>query len=107
LRTRSSRGSTVQQQALRRPDLDDAYAIQLEPRFHLRHAWLRKQTRSTLQPAQFLQSKTQGTRSTKSLSILLNQVKELTMEYLILVGVVAMMALYTAIIVGCSKQPEW
>jgi hypothetical protein len=29
------------------------------------------------------------------------------MEYLILVGVVAMMALYTAIIVGCSKQPEW
>jgi hypothetical protein len=29
------------------------------------------------------------------------------MEYLILVGVVAMMALYAAIIVGCLKQPEW
>jgi hypothetical protein len=59
------------------------------------------------QSAQFLQSKTQGTRSTKSLLILLKQVKELTMEYLILVGVVAMMALYAAIIVGCLKQPEW
>lgn len=29
------------------------------------------------------------------------------MEYLILVGVVAMMALYAAIIVGCLEQPEW
>jgi hypothetical protein len=56
---------------------------------------------------QFLQSKRQGTRSTKFLLTLLKQEKELTMEYLILVGVVAMMALYAAIIVGCSKQPEW
>jgi hypothetical protein len=29
------------------------------------------------------------------------------MEYLILVAVVAMIALYTLIIVGCLKQPEW
>jgi hypothetical protein len=29
------------------------------------------------------------------------------MEYLILLGVVAMVALYALIIVGCLKQPEW
>jgi hypothetical protein len=29
------------------------------------------------------------------------------MEYLILVAVVSMMALYAVIIVGCFKQPEW
>lgn len=29
------------------------------------------------------------------------------MEYLILLGVVLMMALYALIIVGCMKQPEW
>jgi hypothetical protein len=29
------------------------------------------------------------------------------MEYLILVGVVAMVALYALIIIGCLKQPEW
>jgi len=29
------------------------------------------------------------------------------MEYLILVGVVSMMALYALIIFGCLKQPEW
>jgi hypothetical protein len=29
------------------------------------------------------------------------------MEYVILVAVVSMMALYALIIVGCSKQPEW
>jgi hypothetical protein len=29
------------------------------------------------------------------------------MQYLVLVGVVAMMALYALIIVGCLKQPEW
>jgi len=29
------------------------------------------------------------------------------MEYLILVGVVAMMSLYAFIIIGCLKQPEW
>jgi len=34
-------------------------------------------------------------------------IKELTMEYLILVAVVSMMALYALIIVGCLKQPEW
>jgi hypothetical protein len=33
--------------------------------------------------------------------------KEQSMEYLILVAVVAMMALYALIIVGCLKQPEW
>ena len=29
------------------------------------------------------------------------------MDYLILVAVVSMIALYTLIIVGCLKQPEW
>ena len=29
------------------------------------------------------------------------------MEYLILVAVVSMMALYALIIVGCLKQSEW
>jgi hypothetical protein len=29
------------------------------------------------------------------------------MEYLILVAVLTMMALYALIIVGCVKQPEW
>jgi hypothetical protein len=57
--------------------------------------------------AQFLQSKRQGTRSTKSVLTVLKRVREISMEYLIFIGVVAMMALYAAIIVGCSKQPEW
>jgi hypothetical protein len=34
-------------------------------------------------------------------------IKEESMEYLILVAVVAIMALYASIIVGCLKQPEW
>jgi hypothetical protein len=34
-----------------------------------------------------------------------NEVNE--MEYLIVIGVVAMMALYVVIIAGCLKQPEW
>ena len=38
---------------------------------------------------------------------LLKPVKEQSMEYLILVAVVGMMALYALIIVGCLKQPEW
>jgi hypothetical protein len=29
------------------------------------------------------------------------------MEYLILLAVVSMMALYALIVVGCLKQPEW
>jgi hypothetical protein len=29
------------------------------------------------------------------------------MEYLILVAVVAVMALYALIVVGCWRQPEW
>ena len=29
------------------------------------------------------------------------------MEYLIVIGVVGVMALYAVIIVGCFKQPEW
>ena len=29
------------------------------------------------------------------------------MQYLILVAVVSIMALYALIIVGCLKQPEW
>jgi hypothetical protein len=38
---------------------------------------------------------------------LTNDTKEQIMEYLILVAVVSMMALYALIIVGCLKQPEW
>ena len=59
------------------------------------------------QPEQFLQSKTQGTWSTKSGRALLKPTKEQSMEYLILVAVVTMVALYALIIVGCVKQPEW
>jgi len=33
--------------------------------------------------------------------------KEVPMEYLILVAVVSIMALYALIIVGCLKQKEW
>jgi hypothetical protein len=29
------------------------------------------------------------------------------MEYLILIGIVAMLALYALIIVECMKNPEW
>jgi hypothetical protein len=29
------------------------------------------------------------------------------MEYLIVIGVVAMMTLYVVIIAGCLKHPEW
>jgi hypothetical protein len=38
---------------------------------------------------------------------LTKRTKEQSMEYLILVAVVSMMALYAVIIVGCLKQPEW
>jgi len=38
---------------------------------------------------------------------LLMPIKEMTMDYLILIAVVSMMALYALIIVGCLKQPEW
>jgi hypothetical protein len=34
-------------------------------------------------------------------------IREIPMEYLILVAVAAMMALYALIIVGCLRQPEW
>jgi hypothetical protein len=34
-------------------------------------------------------------------------IKEQSMEYLILIAVISVMALYAAIIVGCLKQPEW
>jgi ABC-type transport system involved in cytochrome c biogenesis permease subunit len=60
-----------------------------------------------LRGKQFLQSKRQGTGSTRPIVALLKPVKEINMEYLILVAVVAMMALYALIIVGCLKQPEW
>ena len=54
-----------------------------------------------------MQSKRQGTGSTKQPGALLRPIKEQSMEYLILVAVVSMMALYALIIVGCLKQPEW
>ena len=38
---------------------------------------------------------------------LTNDIKEQIMEYLIVVAVVATMALYALIIIGCLKQPEW
>jgi uncharacterized membrane protein len=56
---------------------------------------------------QFLQSKKQGTWSGRAVAALLRTKKEQHMEYLILIGVVAMMVLYAVIIVGCLKQPEW
>jgi hypothetical protein len=56
---------------------------------------------------QFLQRKTQGTWSAEPGTALLTPAKEQSMEYLILVAVVTMMALYALIIVGCVKQPEW
>jgi hypothetical protein len=34
-------------------------------------------------------------------------IKEQSMEYLIVIGVVAMMTLYVVIIAGCLKHPEW
>jgi hypothetical protein len=46
-------------------------------------------------------------RSTKCVAALIKLTKEQSMEYLILVAVVSMMALYALIIVGCLKQPEW
>jgi nitrogenase subunit NifH len=45
--------------------------------------------------------------STRSVAALLDPIREETMEYLILVAVVSMMALYALIIIGCLKQPEW
>jgi hypothetical protein len=60
-----------------------------------------------LESEQFLQRKTQGMWSTKFGSALLKPSKEQSMEYLILVAVLAMMALYALIIVGCLQQPEW
>ena len=33
--------------------------------------------------------------------------KEKIMEYLILIAVLSVMALYALIIIGCLKQPEW
>jgi len=56
--------------------------------------------------AQFLHSESQGTWSTRAVAAL-QITKEQNMEYLILVAVVSVMALYALIIVGCLKQPEW
>jgi len=71
---------------------------------HLILAW---QENDCFRAAQFLQRKRQGTWSARSVAALLTSKKEQSMEYLILVAVVAMMALYALIIVGCLKQPEW
>jgi hypothetical protein len=38
---------------------------------------------------------------------LIKRTKEQSMEYLIVVAVVSIMALYALIIVGCLRQPEW
>jgi F0F1-type ATP synthase membrane subunit c/vacuolar-type H+-ATPase subunit K len=43
----------------------------------------------------------------KPIVALIKPEKELTMEYLILIAVASMMALYALIIVSCLKQPEW
>jgi hypothetical protein len=59
------------------------------------------------EPEQFLLRKTQETWSAKFVSALLKPTKEQSMEHLILVAVVTMLALYALIIVGCVKQPEW
>jgi hypothetical protein len=54
-----------------------------------------------------LQSKSQSTRSAKFIVAVITSQKEVSMEYLILLAVISMMALYALIIVGCLKQPEW
>jgi ABC-type transport system involved in cytochrome c biogenesis permease subunit len=56
---------------------------------------------------QFLLGKSQETRSARAVAALQKRTKEQSMEYLILVAVVAVMVLYALIIVGCLKQPEW
>jgi hypothetical protein len=38
---------------------------------------------------------------------LTKELKKQNMEYVILLAVIAVMALYALIIVGCLKQPEW
>lgn len=45
--------------------------------------------------------------SAKQTGTVIKPTKEQSMEYLILVTVVSMMALYALIIAGCLKQPEW
>ena len=47
------------------------------------------------------------TASAKFMAAVISSQKGARMEYLILVAVVSMMALYALIIVGCLKQPEW
>ncbi|HEU5314316.1 MAG TPA: hypothetical protein VFU08_10865 [Candidatus Udaeobacter sp.] len=54
-----------------------------------------------------MQRKSQSTRSAKFIVAVINSTKEVGMEYLILLAVVSMMALYALVIVGCLKQPEW
>jgi ABC-type transport system involved in cytochrome c biogenesis permease subunit len=54
-----------------------------------------------------LQRKSQSTQSAKLIAALIRLTKEVDMEYLMLVAVVSMMALYALIIMGCLKQPEW
>jgi hypothetical protein len=82
----------------------DSRAVLLLP---IAHPILAQWANGRVVREQFLQSKKQGMWSTRSVAALLNPIKEETMEYLILVAVVSMMALYALIIVGCLKQPEW
>jgi hypothetical protein len=60
-----------------------------------------------IQGHQFLQRKSQGTWSTRSVAALKDAEKEQSMEYLILGGVASTLALYALIIVECIKNPEW
>jgi hypothetical protein len=46
-------------------------------------------------------------RGAPNLSPGYKRTKEQIMEYLILIAVVSMAAVYALIIVGCLKQPEW
>ena len=55
----------------------------------------------------FAKQKTRNAEHQSPWSRYQNQTRSITMEYLILVAVVSMMALYALIIVGCLKQPEW
>jgi hypothetical protein len=71
------------------------------------HPILAQQENGRFGTEQFLQSKSQEAWSTRCVAALTKRTKEQSMEYLILVAVVAMMALYPLIIVGCLKQPEW
>ncbi len=91
----------------RSPDFYRLSTIPVSQR-DLRELSCRSLTRSSgFLAQQFLLSKSQWTQSAKLIVALADHIKEVSMEYLILIAVVSMMALYGLIIARCLKQPEW